>query len=221
MKNNLLLKIITSFITIIVVPMILLGSVWYGNLRNTSLKQMKDAGRKEVEAVVEQIELNRLAISNDLIYELYSDKIETYHTYNSPEKTVDIQKDLLSIKNKNPILWSIYLYNANKNYVFDTHKGPTDWDTFYDKTWLDELGNGFGEQVLPSRINLNAELLDGEIKMDGKLYKARQVISVVTPERLGLRLVANIDIQKLGIWLQERFGISDKTIYIASTDELF
>ncbi|MEK0316500.1 helix-turn-helix transcriptional regulator [Cohnella sp. 56] len=137
--------------------------------------------------------------------------------------TYTIWNRLMSVKNGNPSIDSVYLINDYTGAVLDSRLGLTDLDGFYDQEVLDKLR--------ARKITDGAFLIPRTIDLPLSTDQNKRVITAIIPYETGKSIsafVLNVDADRIMALLQNNssflktdiFVLNDKNEVVFSTDTL-
>lgn len=146
-NNSLLVKFITCFVLFLVIPLVLVSSVFYYYTMEYSENEISASNIGELkiiknmnEMMIQDLRQNALRLSLDDMLENLSgiNKYET--TYSTTEnmlkigKTIDVISDMARTNN---LIHSIYLYPEQSDFIITSNNGIQLKDNFSDKKWIE------------------------------------------------------------------------------------
>ncbi|MDO5422284.1 MAG: helix-turn-helix domain-containing protein [Eubacteriales bacterium] len=220
-RQGIFLKFLLIFLVCILLPVLLLGALWYRDVNRTIRRQIIESEQRCLKQITEESARIQERIAQDLLSVLYGTSFQTYCSQGRPEDLVRLMKDFDWVKNSNSSLYSIYLYDSAEERIWDSASRIQDAEDFYDTTWLDMLEADVGIQILSSRRNMDSSFAENLSESLTLYYPEKAVLTVVTPVVSQARLAGNIDLGKLGGELESYLYNEGKSVYLLSEDAVF
>ena len=220
-KNNILAKVILSYLLIGVVLLSTLSFFLYNSFSGYSMN--------EIENISQKMALQYYNISDKLFTSIYNYFYSLYYTdythttdflifsalysneFNEMEKA-DIRRKLTIEVIANPWIYSIYIYNKKADLVFSNISSATTIENFYDKDIISILNNQrdlTDPFYIPRKTEYSIDGIESKLSTLTILYSNFPSMSI--PE---YAMVVNIDLQEL----QNIFITGDKTAQMFITD---
>lgn len=193
-----LYKMIISNILVILIPISMLGIIWFGMISHQSEKKFQQQKAIELNEITSSISQRILTLKMELATEVMERKYSTYTI--SGEYNTDlamISKRLSNMIEKYHLVDSFYFYDKKTGRIYNSKSGRYDFDSFYDTKWLEKIDdNIYSIQQLPLRYTFsNEELLQKYNNLYSEFNKL--VLSLVIKGRPNFFLVTNISIDRL------------------------
>lgn len=220
-RTNIFVKVMVSFLLIILVPTVIMGIVWYQDIRK---KNHGDIMEKESRSLAEVQEAYRRIVSSveqDLVGVLYGTAYKNYMTTKKPEHMIRVMAEVSRITNWNPSLYSVYLYETETGKIWDSTSKQQSLESFYDTAWSEQRALAVSVQYLPVRKSMDEGFLE-KIPAGGMAshYSVKNVMTMITPREMRGVLVGNIDMEALGKELFKQFGRKGKRICLFGREEV-
>lgn len=193
-----LYKMIVSNILVILIPISMLGIIWFGMISHQSEKKFQQQKAIELNEITSSISQRILTLKMELATEVMEKKYSTYTI--SGEYNTDlamISKRLSNMIEKYHLVDSFYFYDKKTGRIYNSKSGRYDFDSFYDTKWLEEIDdNIYSVQQISLRYTFsNDELLQKYNTLYSEFNKL--VLSLVIKGRPNFFLVTNISIDRL------------------------
>ncbi|WP_349671840.1 AraC family transcriptional regulator [Lacrimispora sp.] len=193
-----LYKIILSNTFLILIPICILGIVWYGMISHQARQKFQQEKSIIFNEIVSGISQRLKTIKLEVATESREQKYSTY-TY-SVDYTTDLSmiiKRLSSMTEKYHLIFSVYFYDEKTRKIYNSKSGKYNLDEFYDTSWLKDTDeNLYSVQQLPLRYAFeNKVLLD---KFNTLYSEFNQLVfTYVIKGKPDFYLAANISIDRL------------------------
>ncbi len=193
-----LYKIVLSNIFLILIPICILGIIWYSMIAHQAEQKFHQEKSISFNEVVSGINQRMKTIKLEVATESREQKYSTY-TY-SGDYTSDLSmivKRLSSMTEKYHLIFSVYFYDKTTGKIYNSKSGKYVFNEFYDTTWMDDINeNIYSVQQLPLRYAFdNKELLN---KFDTLYSEFNQLVfTYIIKGRPDFYLAANISIDRL------------------------
>ncbi len=193
-----LYKIVLSNIFLILIPICILGIIWYTMISHQAAQKFHQEKSITLNEIVSGINQRMKTIKLEVATESREQKYSTY-TY-SGDYTSDlsmITKRLSSMTEKYHLIFSVYFYDKITGKIYNSKSGKYSIDEFYDTTWMNDVNeNIYSIQQLPLRYAFdNKELLS---KFDTLYSEFNQLVfTYIIKARPDFYLAANISIDRL------------------------
>ena len=196
-------SILISFILILIIPVLILGTILYSSLSNNATQDFNKTHEKLVTEITSYIWKTTNNIETDFAT-LKTDTAFRNYRKNVNGKVVTFVSDyqhitnnLLSISSKYSVLSSIYFYDKDFNTIYNTAYGSKSLEDFQDTDWLAQITNIARVQRLKPRFNMNKLYYEQIKHYSFKPYKLQSVLSLVSHANTAKTFVANISISSL------------------------
>lgn len=192
-----LYKIIISNIFLVMLPIIILGILWYMMVSNQAEDKFLQHKSIEMSEVSSSISNRIKAIELELAIESTETKYGSYTI--SKEYSTDllyISNRLRTMTEKYSLLHSVYFYDETTGKIYTSKSGSYIFDEFYDIEWLKHKEDIYRIQQLPLRYTLNSEDLIKNYYDVFSVYNDL-VLSLVIKGRPNFYLVANVSLNRL------------------------
>lgn len=192
-----LFKIIISNVFLVLLPIIILGVLWFCMISSQAEKEFLNQKSIEMNEIVSGITQRIKNINLEISLEARERRYSTYTM--SDNYTTDlwmISKRLATMAEKYYILHSVYFYDNTTGRIYNSNAGSYYFDTFYDKNWLKETKDIYRVQEIPLRNSIDNEALYSKSDFFFNQYYDL-VLSLVIRGRPDFYLVANISIERL------------------------
>ncbi len=193
-----LYKIVLSNIFLILIPICILGIIWYTMISHQAAKKFHQEKSITLNEIVSGINQRMKTIKLEVATESREQKYSTY-TY-SGDYTSDLSmiiKRLNSMTEKYHLIFSVYFYDKITGKIYNSKSGKYSIDEFYDTTWMNDINEDiYSIQQLPLRYAFdNKELLS---KFDTLYSEFNQLVfTYIIKARPDFYLAANISIDRL------------------------
>lgn len=192
-----LYKIIISNIFLVMLPVIILGILWYMMVSNQAEEKFLQHKSIEMTEISSSINQRIKAIELELAVESSETKYGSYTV--SKEYSTDllyISNRLRTMTEKYSLLHSVYFYDETTGKIYTSKSGSYVFDEFYDIKWLNHKVDIYRIQQLPLRYTLNNEDLINNYYDVFSVYNDL-VLSLVIKGRPSFYLMANISLNRL------------------------
>jgi len=192
-----LFKIVLSNIFLVLLPISILGILWFCMISSQTEKEFLHQKTIELNEIVSGIVQRIKNINLEVALETRDSRYSTYTM--SDEYTTDllmISKRLATMAEKYYFLHSVYFYDNTTGRIYNSNAGSYDFDTFYDKSWLKETKDIYRVQEIPLRNSIDDEALYNRADFFFNQYYDL-VLTLVIKGKPDFYLVANISIKKL------------------------
>lgn len=196
-------SILISFILILIIPVLILGTILYSSLSNNAAQDFYKTHEKLVTEITSyiwqttnNIETDLATLKTDTAFRNYR-KIVNGEVVTSVSDYQHITNNLLSISSKYSVISSIYFYDKDFNTIYNTAYGSKSLEDFQDTDWLTQITNIARVQRLKPRPNMNNSYYEQIKDYSFKPYKLQSVLSLVSHANTAKTFVANISISSL------------------------
>ena len=220
-RKGVFLKILLIFLCCILLPIILLGILWYSDVNRTTRREVIESEQRYMKQIMEESARIQERIAQDLLSILYGASFQTYCSQGRPENMVKLMRDINWIKNSNSTLYSIYLYDDADDRIWDFVLSIKDTAEFYDTAWIDMLEKGVGIQILNIRQNMDSSFAENMNKSKELYYPEKSVLTIATPMLSNCCLIGNIDLRVLGSELESYSYSKGRLVYLLSEESVF
>ncbi|MCI9142307.1 MAG: hypothetical protein HFH87_06745 [Lachnospiraceae bacterium] len=220
-RTRIFAKVMVSFLLIILVPTVIMGIVWYQDIRKKNHGDMMEKERRNLAEVQEAYRRIVNSVEQDLVGVLYGTAYKNYMTTKKPEHMIRVMAEVSGITNWNPSLYSVYLYETETGKIWDSTSKQQSLEFFYDTAWLEQKNLSVSVQYLPVRKSMDEGFLEKmpTVGMAAQ-YSVKNVMTMITPRELKGVLVGNIDMEALGKELFEQFGRRDRRISLFREEQV-
>lgn len=193
-----LYKIILSNAFLILIPICILGIVWYGMISHQVQQKFQQEKSIIFNEIVSGVNQRVKTIKLEVATESREQKYSTY-TY-SVDYTTDLSmiiKRLSSMTEKYHLIFSVYFYDEKTQKIYNSKSGKYNIDEFYDTNLLKDINEKlYSIQQLPLRYAFDNNALLDKFNI---LYSEfnQLVFTYVIKGKPDFYLVANISIDKL------------------------
>jgi two-component system, response regulator YesN len=204
-----LYKIILSNILLILIPICILGILWYAMISNQAENKFHGQKSIELNEIVSAVNQRIKAISLEVATETREEKYSTY-TFSNEEYSTDLSmiiNRLSTMTEKYHLIDSVYFYDRTINKIYNSKSGRYTFKDFYDKNWLDAIDEDiYSVQQLPLRYSCDdEELLNNYKGIYSQLNKL--VLSIIIKGRPDYYLVANVSIDRLYYEVADNYNV--------------
>ena len=208
--NGYFIHIMISFMLLVLLPVGIMGLVWYGRARKQELEYQIEREQEKMYAVSLEYERRIAAVEADLASFQYSKAFRRYAA-SYPRNVFDIKDDILEIGQKNEVLTSLYLYDVANKTIYNSASGLYEINEFYDTEWLEQVENSLQFKRLPVRNCINRDWYE-QISGTGleRIYPSRSCLSILAQKTFDVYLMANIDLKNLGEYVQKIYPLDLK-----------
>jgi len=192
-----LVKIILSNIFLVLLPISILGVLWFHMITSQAEEDFHHQKSIEINELVSGITQRIKTINLEVAVEKRDRKYSTYAS--SDEYTTElwlISKRLASMAEKYSILHSVYFYDNTTGRIYNSNAGSYEFNDFYDKGWLNEMKDIYSVQQIPIRYSMDVESLYNRSDSFYRQYNDL-VLTLGIKGKPDFYLVANISINKL------------------------
>ena len=139
-KNSMLVKMLISYLLIVLILLSTFAVVLYRSFSNSSMKEINKTSLQMLEQSYNTADILLGSTYNYFYYEYIKNSV-IFNALNSKSfsdiEYFEIGKELNDILIPNALVYSIYLYNPNANTVFSNLNTQSSIDEFYDKDLVD------------------------------------------------------------------------------------
>lgn len=204
-----LLKIILSNVFLVLLPICILGALWFHMILTQAEREFHRQKTIEMNELASGITQRIKTINLEVALEMRDRKYSTYTT--SEDYTTDlwmISKRLATMAEKYYWLHSVYFYDNTTGRIYNSNAGSYDFNSFYDTEWLNEMTDSYSVQKLPLRYSMNDEALYSRSDSFYKQYNDL-VLTLVIKGKPDFYLAANISINKLFKDISDTFEMNE------------
>lgn len=204
-----LLKIILSNVFLVLLPICILGALWFHMILTQAEREFHRQKTIEMNELASGITQRIKTINLEVALEMRDRKYSTYTT--SEDYTTDlwmISKRLTTMAEKYYWLHSVYFYDNTTGRIYNSNAGSYDFNSFYDTEWLNEMTDSYSVQKLPLRYSMNDEALYSRSDSFYKQYNDL-VLTLVIKGKPDFYLAANISINKLFKDISDTFEMNE------------
>ena len=204
-----LYKIIISHILLVLIPIIILGILWYGMVVNQAEQKYHQQKSIELNEAVSGIKQRMKTIKLEISVENQEPKYGSYTL--SDEYNFDlraISKRLSSMVEKYYLLHSVYFYDLTTGIIYTSKSGRYEFDSFYDTQWLSDTENIYQVQQLPLRYAFNNETVRNKTVLYSEYN--RLVLSFAIKGRPDYFLIANMSVNGLFTDVAASYGLNQQ-----------
>ena len=141
-RTNIFVRVMVSFLLIILVPTMIMGIVWYRDIREKNHGDMMEKERRCLAEVQEAYRCIVSSVEQDLVGMVYGTSFQNYVATKKPEHMVQVMAEAARAVNRNESLYSVYLCDLGAGKIWDSGSKQQSLESFYDTNWL-ELGSEF------------------------------------------------------------------------------
>lgn len=208
-----LYKMILSNMIVILIPISILGLIWFEMISHQSEIKFRQQKAIELNEITSGISQRITSLKMELATEVMEKKYSTYTI--SGEYNTDlamISRRLSNMNEKYHAVDSFYFYDRKTGKIYNSKSGKYDFELFYDTKWLEEIeDNIYSVQQLPLRYAFNnEELLQKYNTLYGEFNKL--VLSLVIKGRPDFFLVTNISINRLYNEIADTYNLNDNSL---------
>lgn len=220
-RTNIFIRVMVSFLLIILVPTVIMGLVWYWDIREKNHGDMMEKERRGLAEVQEAYRRMIGQVEQDLVGMVYGTSFKNYIAAQKPEHMVKVMEEGVRIMNRNASLYSVYLCDMGTGKIWDSGSKLQSLESFYDTKWLERREQSMSVQWLPIRQNMDGGFCDKMI-LNGmeSFYPVKNVLTVITPQIKNIVLAGNMDMEAVGQELAERFASTKTQICLYLGEEL-
>jgi AraC-type DNA-binding domain-containing proteins len=143
-KNTMLVKMLVSYLIIVLILLSAFATVLYRSFSNSSMKEINKTSLNMLEQSYNTADILLGSTHNYFYYEYIKNSV-IFNALNSKDFSdidyFEIGKELNDILIPNALVYSIYLYNPNANTVFSNLNTQSSVDEFFDKDIVDIIKN--------------------------------------------------------------------------------
>ncbi|WMJ86587.1 helix-turn-helix domain-containing protein [Anaerocolumna sp. MB42-C2] len=193
-----LYKIVLSNIFLILIPICILGVIWYTMISHQAAQKFHQEKSITLNEIASGINQRVKTIKLEVATESREQKYSTY-TY-SGDYTGDLSmivKRLYSMTEKYHLIFSVYFYDKLTGKIYNSKSGKYNFEEFYDTTWMRDVNEEiYSVQQLPLRYAFDNEKL---LKKFNTLYSEfnQLVFTYIIKGKPDFYLAANISIDRL------------------------
>lgn len=220
-RTNIFIRVMVSFLLIILVPTVIMGLVWYWDIREKNHGDMMEKARRSLTEVQEAYRRMTSLVEQDLVGMANGASLKNYIATQKPEYMVQIMREGSRVMNRSAALYSIYLCDMDTGKIWDSGSKQQSLESFYDTEWLERREQSVSTQWLPIRQNMDADFHDKMILNGTKsFYPVKNVLTVITPQIINTVLVGNIDMEAVGREFAEQFASAGTQVCLYLGEEL-
>jgi len=212
--KKLYFNIFSSITLAFILPIIVLGVVFYINFKNiktNNFNSIHTTKAKNTAALIDEImytvENDILTMKNDAVFSNYT----PFNSSNvSVASIVDLSDKFNSLKAKYTIIDSIYLYDETTQSIFTNSSGSYAVSDFYDTAWINDL-NGFSSI---KRFNIRSDSNKKVLSIAANYGNNRFIMINIAPNKLAnyIYKYQSFDLAELDV-----FDSVNKKIFTTST----
>lgn len=209
--NRYFFKILFSFVLIILMPVGILGMVWYQMTGRQEKEYRTEHEIERMHSVLDEIERRIGAVESDVAVFIYGNEFRGYGSrVSSWEIGNALHNGVSALIQKNSVLASIYIYDTEQNKIYNSASRTYPVEEFYDTEWMALVEDRVHMQRLPWRISLDREVREQITGTSlNNIYGEKKYLSIVSQKLFGMYVLANIDIRLLGESVQAIYTLAD------------
>lgn len=216
------LKLLFSFVVIVLVPVGIMGVIWYSMILNQEKNAFLRNEVARIRDITEAIEREINEVESGLAI-LQLDLAERSYNVTDPVRNKTLMAKSLSkfIKDYR-VVYSVYYLESADGRLFSTASGYYAFADFYDTEWFSPSESQYYSMRLPPRYNYNPDFIE---RVRGTSMEAvfpfRKVLTVVTAGASGDYLAANVNIESLYQTIAKSYrldGESGRLFFIGPDD---
>lgn len=213
-RSGIFIRYLACFVCIMLIPTVVMGMVWYHNIREKNYRDVIEKESRNLREVEEAYAQIKTSIEQDILNILYGSNLKNYLVTKRPEDMVQVMLEVSRIINWNESLYSVYLYDMKEDRIWDSMSKMQDRSSFRDTDWLKHRVNLVTNQSLSIRRDINSDLSEDILSENPGQLSGKNVLTIITPRTLNAVLAGNIDMDALGGELADRFYSEGKRIYL-------
>ncbi len=212
-RTNIFVRVMVSFLLIILVPTMIMGIVWYRDIREKNHGDMMEKERRSLAEVQEAYRRIVSSVEQDLVGMVYGTSFQNYVATKKPEHMVQVMAEAARAVNRNESLYSVYLCDLGAGKIWDSGSKQQSLESFYDTNWLERRRQSVSTQWLPIRQNMDTDFYDRTVLNGMALfYPVKNVLTVITPQNMNAMFVGNIDMEAVGKEFAVQFDSTGKQV---------
>ena len=222
--NGYFFKIILSFILVILMPVSILGLVWYRMAEQQERDYRIDHEVERMYSALNEIERRISAVESDIAVFIYGNEFRGYSQRSSSWETGNaLHHGVSALIQKNSILSSIYIYDTEQNKIYNSASRTYPVNEFYDTEWIPLVEDQIHMQRLPWRVSINQEIRERNTGTTlNNIYGEKKYLSIVSQKLFGMYVLANIDVRLLGEYVQSIYTMEgEQEAAIVTSDGYF
>lgn len=221
-KSGIFARYLACFVLIMLTPTVIMGMIWYQNIRGKNYRDVIDKESRSLSEVAETYTQIKTSVEQDILNMLYGTNLKNYLVTKRPEDMVQIMLEVARVINWNESLYSVYLYDINENKIWDSSSKMQELSSFHDTGWLESRNLSVRSQSLSVRRNIDDAFYENiSLENQKQFNQVKNVLTIITPQSLHAVLAGNIDMEALGEELMEKFYSDGKRIYLMREGEVF
>lgn len=205
------LKLLFSFVVIVLVPVGIMGIIWYSMIMNQEKNAFLRNESARIRDITEAIEREINEVESGLAI-LQLDLAERSYNVTDPVRNNTLMaKSLAKFIKDYRVVYSVYYLESAGGRLFSTASGYYAFADFYDTEWFAPSESQYYSMRLPPRYNYDADFIERvrDTSMEA-VFPFRKVLTVVTAGASGDYLAANVNIESLYQTIAKSYRLDGK-----------